>query len=176
MADRAYAWPMWTKQTFFRRAHAADIPAIMEIERQPGYERLVGRWTEAEHLRNISSPGYLYLVHDGTDAVPEAFVALSGLGDKSGDVMINRMIVRTPGKGTGSAFLRVLIATLFEGSPTYRLWLRVLPENQRALRLYRAQGFREERILPGGGRLVDGSRVDLILMSIEREAWDLGRP
>jgi RimJ/RimL family protein N-acetyltransferase len=154
-----------------RRASAADISAIMEIERRPGYEQLVGRWDQAQHFQNISKPGYLYLVHDGSDGVPIAFTALSGLGHRDGDVVINRMIVRTPGQGIGKTVLSAVMRLAFEGAPTYRLGLRVLPDNLRAQHLYRSQGFKEERILPGGGTLPSGRRVDLLLMSILHEDW-----
>ncbi len=162
---------VWTQQTILRRASAADIPAIMEIERQPGYERLVGRWDEAQHIHNISKPGFLYFVHDDSRAVPIAFAALSGLGHPDGDVLINRMIVRRPGLGTGTIFLRALMRLAFEGAPTLRLWLRVLPDNLRAQHVYRAQGFRDEAVLPNAGMRPDGVRVDLLLMSIQYEDW-----
>ncbi|MDH6266478.1 diamine N-acetyltransferase [Rhizobium sp. SG_E_25_P2] len=159
---------MWSRLDDLRRANAADIPAIMEIERQPGYDRLVGRWNEQEHHRNLSTPGYLYLVLDDANGRPQAFVALSGMGSSSGDVMINRFIVRDPGTGVGSALLARLIRLVFEGSPARRLMLRVATYNERAIHVYRQAGFREERLLPKGGRRPDGAQVDLMLMSL---AW-----
>lgn len=143
----------------------------MEIERQPGYERLVGRWDEAQHLQNISRPGYLYLVHDDADKRPAAFAVLSGLGQAGGEVLLNRMIVKTPGMGTGAVVLREILEIAFEGSPAERLLLRVLPDNLRALHVYRKHGFAEQRLLPGAGRLPDGKQVNLLLMSISYEDW-----
>ena len=166
---------MWTKQTDFRRAHAADIPAIMEIERQPGYDQLVGRWSEPQHHTNISQPGYLYLVHDDSNGLPIAFAALSGLGDAKGEVWINRFIVKTPGRGTGRAFLGAIMQLAFEGAPTSKLWLRVRPENQPARHLYQTHGFIEERVLPQAGTTPDGKRVDLLVMSILYDDWALSR-
>lgn len=162
---------IWTRPDILRRATALDIPAIMDIERQPGFELLVGRWTAEEHLRNISHHGYLYLVHDDEKGVPAAFAALTGMGDAKGEVLLNRMIVRTPGKGVGTFFLKAVMTAVFDGAPTQRLWLRVLPENERALRLYRRQGFMEERILEKAGMRPDGVRVDLLMMSISYEDW-----
>jgi diamine N-acetyltransferase len=162
---------VWTRQTLLRRAAAADIPAIMEIERQPGYEYLVGRWNEEQHVHNISKPGFLYLVQDDRHGVPTAFAAISGLGHRDGDVLINRMIVRTPDQGIGKPFLQAIMHLAFEGGPTYRIGLRVLPDNHRALHVYRSQGFREERVLAHSGTLPNGKRVDLLLMSISHEDW-----
>jgi RimJ/RimL family protein N-acetyltransferase len=162
---------IWSQQTVLRRASAADIPAIMDIERQPGYDQLVGRWSAEQHLENISKPGFLYFVHDDSEGTPIAFAALSGMGDSKGEVLINRLMVRTPGTGIGKVFLREIMTVAFEGAPTSRLWLRVRPENERALRLYRAQGFAEEKLLPQAGTTPDGRRVDLMLMSISYEDW-----
>lgn len=162
---------IWTQQTVLRRASAADIPAIMEIERQPGFDQLVGRWNAEQHLQNISRPGYLYLVHDGMENAPIAFAALSGMGDAKGEVLINRLIVRTPGMGTGKTVLREIMAVAFNGAPTSKLWLRVRPENERALHLYQTHGFAVEQKLPQAGTTPDGKRVDLLLMSIAYEDW-----
>lgn len=148
----------------------------MEIERRPGYEHLVARWDEAQHVQNISKPGYLYLVHDGSEGVPVAFAALSGMGHREGEVVINRMIVRIPGMGIGKVFLRATMQLAFEGAPTYRMGLRVLPDNLRAQHVYRSLGFKDERILPGGGTLPSGKRVDLLLMTIRREDWAARNP
>jgi RimJ/RimL family protein N-acetyltransferase len=166
---------VWSQQKILRRATTADIPAIMQIERQPGYELLVGRWDEAQHRHNISKPGILYLLHDREQGATEAFAALSGLGHRDGDVLINRMIVRTPGRGTGTSVLRALMELAFDGAPTRRLWLRVLPDNLRALHVYRSQGFVDERVLPNAGMRSDGVRVDLLEMSIDWEAWKASR-
>jgi RimJ/RimL family protein N-acetyltransferase len=162
---------VWSQQKILRRAGAADIPAIMEIERQPGYDLLVGRWDAVQHAFNISRPGILYLVHDQPAAGPVAFAALSGLGQADGEVLINRMMVRTPGQGVGTSVLRAVMQIAFDGAPTRRLWLRVLPDNLRARHVYRSQGFCDERMLPNAGTLPDGRRVDLLLMSVEWEAW-----
>lgn len=162
---------VWSLQTILRRAAAADIPAIMAIERQPGYDALVGRWDEAQHLHNITGPGVLYLVHDDANGVPTAFAALSGLGHREGDVVINRLIVRTPDEGTGKLFLSEVMRVVFEGAPTRRLMLSVLPDNHRALHVYHDMGFHEDRLMRGAGMLPDGRRVDLFSMSILYEDW-----
>jgi len=162
---------VWSLQTILRRATAADIPAIMAIERQPGYDALVGRWDEAQHFYNISKPGVLYLLHDDAEGIPIAFAALSGLGHRDGVVQINRMIVRTPNKGTGKLFLSEIMRVAFEGAPTQRLSLSVLPDNHRALHVYHRMGFHEDRLMHGAGTLPNGRRVDLFSMSIFYEDW-----
>lgn len=164
---------IWTGNSGLRRAHAADLAAIMDMERQPGYELVVGQSTYAEHIRNISRPGQLYLVSDDDRGMPHAFAALCGLGYRERDVLLKRLMVRTPGQGTGSRFLSAVMRAVFEGAPTERLFLRVLPDNERALKLYRKLGFHGERLLPSAGMRADGKRVDLLMMEVTREEWDL---
>ena len=164
---------MWSDQTDLRRATAADIPSIMEIERQPGFDQLVGRWSEAEHLHNISHAGYLYLVLDGMEGLPIAFAALSGLGDGKGEVMMNRMIVRRPGEGTGRRMLERILELVFDCAPTDTLFLRVATYNERAIHVYRSLGFEQRTVLPSAGRRPDGVQVDLLLMALERENWGI---
>jgi RimJ/RimL family protein N-acetyltransferase len=163
---------MWSRLDDLRRANAADIEAIMEIERQPGYERLVGRWTRAEHERNLAQPGFFYLVHNDAEGRPDAFFALSGLGNHDGDAWMNRMILRDPGQGLGSKLLPRVMQLVFEGFGAQKFWLRVAPYNERAIRLYRQCGFHDEKLLPKAGRRPDGEQIDLLLMSIEWEVWN----
>jgi RimJ/RimL family protein N-acetyltransferase len=163
---------MWSRLDDLRRANAADIAAIMEIERQPGYERLVGRWTRSEHERNLALPGFFYLVHDDEFGAPSAFFALSGLGNHDGDVMMNRMILRDPGQGLGLRLLPRIMRLVFEGFGAQKFRLRVAPYNERAIRLYRHCGFQDEKMLPKAGRRPDGEQIDLLLMSVDWEAWD----
>src|SRR5690606_14629297 len=109
---------IWTGNSGLRRAHAADLAAIMDMERQTGYELVVGQSTYAEHIRNISRPGQLYLVSDDDRGMPHAFAALCGLGYRERDVLLKRLMVRTPGQGTGSQFLSAVMRAVFEGAPT----------------------------------------------------------
>jgi RimJ/RimL family protein N-acetyltransferase len=75
------------------------------------------------------------------------------------------------GRGFGRDALRVLLDYGFRLQNLRRIWLTVNGTNERALRAYRACGFREE------GRLrehvwCDGSYVDLVHMGILRREWE----
>ena len=48
--------------TTLRRATSKDIETIMEIERQPGFEHLVGRSARSIHDELIADPGHAYLL------------------------------------------------------------------------------------------------------------------
>lgn len=75
------------------------------------------------------------------------------------------------GQGLGRRVVRLALAYAFEELGLHRVGLRVIAYNERAVRCYRACGFKEE------GRLreavfVDGKRYDDILMSILRSEYE----
>jgi RimJ/RimL family protein N-acetyltransferase len=78
------------------------------------------------------------------------------------------------GQGYGRDALRVLLDYGFRLQNLRRIWLSVNGNNERAIRAYRACGFREE------GRLrehvwSDGTYVDLMHMGILRQEWEEAR-
>ena len=44
-------------------ATQADIPAIMAIERTPGFEGFIGRWSEEQHAGEMAKASTRYFVH-----------------------------------------------------------------------------------------------------------------
>ena len=75
------------------------------------------------------------------------------------------------GHGYGRDAVRVLLDYAFRMRNFHKVWLRVLGDNERAIRSYRACGFVEE------GRLrrhvwSSGKYVDDVCMGILREEWE----
>jgi hypothetical protein len=64
-----------------RAASPDDLPAIMAIERMPGFERQVGRSEEPEHHTMMASPTFAYRLGVGAGGAVKAFAILRGLGD-----------------------------------------------------------------------------------------------
>jgi RimJ/RimL family protein N-acetyltransferase len=149
-----------------RRATEDDIPFIMETERLPGYEKTVGRFEEDEHLAHLADPAWLYLVQ------PEMGLALlHGLGSRDGNLCLRRFIVTKTSAGIGSSLLPLVLDHVFQETPTHRLWLHHVRENATAARLYARFGFLHEGIEREAGLRPDGSRFDLINLSILRPEW-----
>lgn len=155
-----------------RRAISDDIPAIMAIERQPGYEALVGRSSAEFHARALVDPDYAYLVAIDDSGAIAGFGILRGLSETMGNVTLKRIAVNTPGRGFGTAMLRAIVDWVFENTATHRFWLDHIITNDRARHVYEHCGFRREGVMreayamPG-----DGRRVDLALMSLLRTEW-----
>lgn len=158
-------------QIRLRPAHRTDIPFVMATERSPGFERLVGRWSEAEHLAALGAPGYAYLL--GIDAAGEgsAFAIVRDLTDAHGNACLKRIAVTAPGQGLGSRFLSMVVRWVFTETDANRLRLDVLADNARARHVYRSHGFVEEGRLRSAYKLSDGCRIDLVLMSLLRADW-----
>lgn len=158
-----------------RRATTADIDAIMEIERQPGYEDVVGRSARSIHEELIDDPGHAYLLGLGEDRAIRGFAILRGIGDPMGGVYLKRIAVRDPGRGEGSAMLESVVDWAFALGDCHRFHLDHFVTNARARRAYEKCGLRHEGVLREAFRLPDGRFADLAVMGITRPEWALRR-
>jgi RimJ/RimL family protein N-acetyltransferase len=159
------------------RATLADIPAIMAIERIPGYERFVGRSSREGHEDMYASGRHGYFLGIDTAGAPAAFAILRDLRDPHGNLYLQRIAVAAPGQGLGAAFLERLIAWAFAHTSAHRFFLDCFAYNARAQRLYEKLGFRREGLMREAYLGEDGLRRDLVMMAITRPEWDAaGRP
>ena len=145
----------------------------MAIERQPGYEHLVGRSSAEFHARAIADPDYAYLVGLDAGRAIGGFGILRGLSEIMGNVTLKRIVVVSPGGGFGKSMLREIIDWTFTDTATHRLWLDHLVSNERARRVYEQCGFQREGVMREAYVMpTDGRRVDLALMSLLRPEWE----
>lgn len=157
-----------------RKADKADIPFIMATERMPGYDRFLGSYEEAEHLRLLGEASWAYFVATDESSSSVGFAILNDLDNRDGNVCLKRLAVREAGQGLGTAILPSLLSWVFQETSTHRFWLNVVDYNARGLRLYRKAGFVEEGVKRQSALLADGSRADLVMMSILRPEWETG--
>jgi RimJ/RimL family protein N-acetyltransferase len=156
------------------RVAAESIPVVMRIERQPGYEGLVGRWNEAQHVAAIADPANAYLVgHD--EAGPRGFAIVGGLQDPHGNVVLKRIAVERAGEGFGYRFVAALVEWAFTTTGAHRVWLDLFEHNDRAHHVYRKVGFTDDGIWRESYRMPDGRRVSQLLMAILRPEWEAHR-
>ena len=154
-----------------RRATSDDISTIMEIERQPGFEHLVGNSARSIHEELIADPGHAYLVGLDEDGAMRGFAVLRGIGDPNGGVYLKRIAIRGVGQGFGSAMLASVIDWAFSLGNCHRFFLDHFLDNHRAHRVYEKCGLRQEGILREAYRLPDGGFADLVVMAILRRDW-----
>jgi RimJ/RimL family protein N-acetyltransferase len=117
---------------------ADDLPALMRIERSPGYEDLVGRWERDVHEAEMASPDARYLGWR-EDGGLVGFVILQELDAPV--VLLRRIAVAAPGAGTGTALLRATMDWVFGTTGAEALRLHVHHGNERAGRVYVREGF-----------------------------------
>jgi RimJ/RimL family protein N-acetyltransferase len=154
----------------FDLARPEDVPALMAIERRPGYDALVGRWGEDRHRAEMASPSVLYFALREADALA-GFAIVLGLDDPDRRAHLKRIAVAEPGRGDGARLLRGLIGHVFTETGTNRLDLDVFDGNERAKKTYEAAGFTAEGLLREHHRMPDGRFRDVWLMSILRREW-----
>jgi RimJ/RimL family protein N-acetyltransferase len=147
-------------------ANENDVPFVMATERHEGYERVVGRWTEARHRTALGDGSHAYfLAVDGSE--PIGFAILREWDSVDRVTLIKRIAVRDAGQGRGSAFLSLLIEKVFNETVAHRLWLSVFPENKRAIRAYEKSGFIAEGVARGSAYF-GGTYRDELIMAILR--------
>ena len=156
-----------------RQADAADLDFIQALENRPAYLDLVHRWPRDRHLAGLEDPDLGYLIGEDGAAGPCGFAILRGLALPERAIELKRVAVSTPGRGRGSALLRLVIRQVFEDLGAHRLWLDVYADNARARAAYRGLGFVEEGTLRDGALRADGF-VSLVLMSMLEHEYRAG--
>jgi diamine N-acetyltransferase len=151
------------------RGDVADIAFIMTTERQPGYDTLVGRWSEARHRAALVDEHYAYFIAR-LDAQPVGFAIVRDWASIEYVTCIKRIAVVHPGSGHGRVFLAHLVDRIFRDTDAHRIWLGVFPDNMRARRAYESIGFRAEGIARGSA-FFGGVHRDELIMALLRPEW-----
>jgi RimJ/RimL family protein N-acetyltransferase len=152
-------------------ATPADIPAIMAIERTPGFEDYVGRWSEEQHSAEMAKDSSRYFVLRDEGGAVQAFAIFQKIGDPDLRVHLKRIVASEAGEGAGSRLLQSALDWLYTETETNRVDLDLFVENERARRAYEKLGFIVEGRLRDYHRSVDGRLRDALIMSILRKDW-----
>ncbi len=153
-----------------RPATEADIPAIMDIERTEGFDAYVGRSERAQHEALMASAECRYIMLED-ETGPVGFAILQGAGTANGIVYLKRIAIRSPGKGLGKWFLSELIRLSFEAYGAEKFWLDAFETNERARHVYAACGLQHDGLLREHYPLADGTRANLVVMSVLKREW-----
>ncbi|MET3613948.1 RimJ/RimL family protein N-acetyltransferase [Rhizobium aquaticum] len=155
---------------FVRPATEADLAAIMDIERTPGFDAYVGRSERAQHEALMAAADCRYVMLEG-ERGPVGFAILQGIGSANHVVYLKRIAIRSPGKGLGKRFLSELIRLSFKEYGAEKFWLDAFETNARARHVYAACGLQHDGVLREHYPLADGSRANLVIMSILKREW-----
>ena len=131
----------------------ADIHAIMRIERLPGYDAFIGRWTGEEHAAELASPAARYYGWRVSDGRLAGFAIFQKLDQPV--IQLRRIAIDAPGAGAGTQLLRAALDRVMETTSAAAIDLHVMSDNARAQRVYLREGFvREGEGAPKHDRMV----------------------
>lgn len=153
-----------------RPTASSDLAAVLEIEGDPEVSPWVTRWPADRHLEAIGSPDEAHLSILENDQLV-GFVLLAGLNAPERVIELRRIAISRRGGGIGRAALIQTLDLAFSELRAERVWLDLLPHNERARHLYESSGFTLEGLLEDAHPSPDGL-LPLLVMSIGREEWE----
>lgn len=116
----------------------ADIPEVMRIERMPGYDAVVGRFTAEEHAEQFASPDARYFgLREGSRLL--GFVMMQEI--RAPTVLLRRIAVGEPERGIGTRLVRGVMDWAFGTTAAEAMKLDVHLQNPRARHVYEREGF-----------------------------------
>jgi RimJ/RimL family protein N-acetyltransferase len=92
----------------------------------PGFEQLVGRWSDAQHRSALADGRHAYFIaRFESEAIGFAIVRDWASAERVAH--IKRVVVSHPGRGHGKALLLQLVQIIFQNTDAHRIWLGVVP-------------------------------------------------
>ena len=156
-----------------RDTASADLDFVLSAEADPGASPYLTVNSREQHEAMIADADQRHLiVTEGPDRL--GYLVLRGLEDPHRNVEIRRIVIVDRGRGAGREALRLVVDRAFREHGAHRVWLDVLPHNERALRAYQAVGFVHEGVHREAFLGARGHE-SLAIMSILEHEWDGGR-
>jgi diamine N-acetyltransferase len=147
----------------------AQLEFVLAAEADPEAAPFIVQWSRERHLQVLDDPNHelLLAVEDGE---PVGFVLLAGLQSEHRVIELRRVVVSDKGRGVGRRLIELVLDHAFGELGAHRVWLDVMPHNQRARRAYEAVGFIEEGLMRDA-LLIDGAYESLVVMSVLEPEW-----
>src|ERR1700734_1111835 len=102
------------------RGTADYIAFVMVAERLPGFEELVGRWSEAQHRTALADGRHAYFIAR-LESQDIGFAIVRDWAAPERVACIKRIAVSSPGQGHGRMFLAGLVDRIFSETDAYRI-------------------------------------------------------
>jgi RimJ/RimL family protein N-acetyltransferase len=148
-----------------------DLGLILQIERDPENAGFIAQWSRAQHLETITDPDKAHwIIQARADRRVLGYLILLNLGTPDRCVLMKRIVIAEKGKGYGREALQMVKQAAFERFGAHRLWFDVMTHNQRARRVYQAEGFVEEGTMRECMQ-VEGRFVSLVIMSMLEDEY-----
>jgi len=145
-----------------------QLDVICSIEREN--REFVFQWTRERHMEAIKCEDEMHIsIIDAAANELIGYILLAGISGEDRSLEFRRMAVAVKGKGYGRAGVRFIKKFCFEELKYHRLWLDVYTDNQRAIELYRSEGFVQEGLLRECKKQGDKYRSMIIMSMLEDE-------
>ncbi|MEO6361614.1 MAG: GNAT family protein [Caldimonas sp.] len=151
----------------------SDLDFVGSVENDAGNRPFITPWERVQHEGAVRFPDFRhFIIEAGPDWPSAGFVILQGCRNPHASVELKRLVLQPKGLGYGRACVRLLAEMAFRDLGAHRFWLDVKSENERALALYRSEGFVEEGRLRESVRSGSGfdSLIVLAMLRSEHEA------
>ena len=158
----------------------SDLGFVISVEQDAANRPFITPWDRPQHEGAVRFPDFRhFIVERGADNERVGFVILQGCRNPHRSVELKRLVLapEDQGRGLGRACVRQLAQMAFRDLGAHRFWLDVKSRNERALSLYRSEGFVEEGRLRESVRIAEGwdSLIVMSLLAHEHAALLLAR-
>ncbi len=148
----------------------SDLDFVGTVENDPDNRPFITPWERVQHEGAVRFPDFRHFIIEAGTGYPSAgFVILQGCRNQHASIELKRLVLQPKGLGYGRACVRLLAEMVFRDLGAHRFWLDVKSENERALGLYRSEGFVEEGRLRESVRSGDGFDSLIVMSLLEPE-------
>ncbi len=152
----------------------SDLEFVTGVESDGTNRPFITPWDRTQHEGAVRFPDFRhFIVEAGPEFRAAGFVILQGCRNPHRSVELKRIVLQPKGQGLGRACVRRLKRMAFADLQAHRFWLDVRALNERALALYRSEGFVEEGRLRESVRLMtqgaDGYDSLVVMSMLDRE-------
>lgn len=153
----------------------SDLEYVVAVEHDAANLPFITPWDRTQHEGAVRFPDFRHFIVEAAPAFERTgFVILQGCRSPHRSVELKRIVLQAKGRGLGRECVRVLKRMAFLDLHAHRFWLDVKALNERALALYRSEGFVEEgrlreavRVAADGGGGADAADYDsLVVMGL----------
>ena len=144
------------------------LDMILDIEKDNS--SFVYIWPKKRHIEAMNSEDEMHIsIINPEDRKLVGYILLAGTGSGDRALEFRRMAIADKGKGYGRTSIRFIKKYCFGVLKYHRLWLDVFTDNEKAISLYRSEGFIQEGILRDCRKYGDSYRSMVIMSMLEQE-------
>jgi diamine N-acetyltransferase len=148
----------------------SHIDFIIDIEAEQENKNFITAYDRNRHVQVIDSKDEQHLTvwNKNTNEII-GFIILAGLENMNLSLEFRRIVVKSKGKGFGRQCLRLIKEYCFRQLRFHRLWLDVFEDNERAISLYKSEGFQVDGHLRDVVKQGEKYRTLILLSILENE-------